>query len=334
MAESPLETLLVVQEHDTAADRLRHRRDDARRAGRAAGRGGARWPRSTPSRATLATRRAEIDANERRLGDEVASIAGKATAVEKSMYSGEISSPRELQAMQADVEQLRKQQALLEDRELELMETREQLDAEMGELDATRTAGAGRDRPAPAGHRRARGRDRRGARDRARSPDHRRRDAARPTWSRPTRRSATANGVGAARLVGMSCQACHLTIPSTEVDRMRRAATPATDRRHELLRQLRRDPRPDLRRSRRDACDVRSSSPATAARAGNPGPAAIGAVIYDATTEPPTLLQSISERIGVATNNVAEYQALVRALEAAAESRCPRACTSGPTRSC
>ncbi len=52
---------------------------------------------------------------------------------------------------------------------------------------------------------------------------------------------------------------------------------------------------------------------------GNPGPAAIGAVIYDTTTEPPTLLRSISERIGDATNNVAEYQALVRALEVAEE---------------
>jgi ribonuclease HI len=52
---------------------------------------------------------------------------------------------------------------------------------------------------------------------------------------------------------------------------------------------------------------------------GNPGPAAIGAVIYDTTTEPPTLLRSISERIGEATNNVAEYQALVRALEVAEE---------------
>ena len=52
---------------------------------------------------------------------------------------------------------------------------------------------------------------------------------------------------------------------------------------------------------------------------GNPGPAAIGAVISDATTDPPTVIQSISERIGVATNNVAEYRALVRALEAAAD---------------
>jgi ribonuclease HI len=50
---------------------------------------------------------------------------------------------------------------------------------------------------------------------------------------------------------------------------------------------------------------------------GNPGPAAVGAVVYDATTDPPVRLLTVSERIGVATNNVAEYQGLISALEAA-----------------
>ena len=50
---------------------------------------------------------------------------------------------------------------------------------------------------------------------------------------------------------------------------------------------------------------------------GNPGPAAIGAVVLDPSTDPPTRLATVSERIGVATNNVAEYRALVAALEAA-----------------
>lgn len=49
---------------------------------------------------------------------------------------------------------------------------------------------------------------------------------------------------------------------------------------------------------------------------GNPGPAAIGAVVRDAHTGRP--LASVSERIGVATNNVAEYKALIAGLEAAA----------------
>jgi ribonuclease HI len=50
---------------------------------------------------------------------------------------------------------------------------------------------------------------------------------------------------------------------------------------------------------------------------GNPGPSAIGALVLDRASEPPTPLVTISERIGEATNNVAEYRALIAALEAA-----------------
>ena len=50
---------------------------------------------------------------------------------------------------------------------------------------------------------------------------------------------------------------------------------------------------------------------------GNPGPAAIGAVVLDPSTAPPTRLATVSERIGVATNNVAEYRAVIAGLEAA-----------------
>jgi ribonuclease HI len=50
---------------------------------------------------------------------------------------------------------------------------------------------------------------------------------------------------------------------------------------------------------------------------GNPGPAAIGAVVLDPSTSPPTRLASVSETIGNATNNVAEYKAVIAGLEAA-----------------
>jgi ribonuclease HI len=50
---------------------------------------------------------------------------------------------------------------------------------------------------------------------------------------------------------------------------------------------------------------------------GNPGPAAIGAVVLDPSTTPPTRLAVVSERIGTTTNNVAEYRALIAGLEAA-----------------
>ena len=54
---------------------------------------------------------------------------------------------------------------------------------------------------------------------------------------------------------------------------------------------------------------------------GNPGPSAIGAVVFDATTDPPALIASVSECIGTTTNNVAEYRALIAGLEAVAHLR-------------
>lgn len=49
---------------------------------------------------------------------------------------------------------------------------------------------------------------------------------------------------------------------------------------------------------------------------GNPGPAAFGYVLE---TEDGTVLDARGEAIGVATNNVAEYRALIAGLEKAAE---------------
>lgn len=48
---------------------------------------------------------------------------------------------------------------------------------------------------------------------------------------------------------------------------------------------------------------------------GNPGPAAVGAVVRDAGGE---VLEERGERIGRATNNVAEYKALLMGIEMAA----------------
>jgi len=48
---------------------------------------------------------------------------------------------------------------------------------------------------------------------------------------------------------------------------------------------------------------------------GNPGPAAIGVVIRDQSGD---VIEEIGERIGPATNNVAEYRALIRGIEMAA----------------
>jgi ribonuclease HI len=47
---------------------------------------------------------------------------------------------------------------------------------------------------------------------------------------------------------------------------------------------------------------------------GNPGPAAIGVVVRDGDGQ---VLEEVGEKIGAATNNVAEYKALLRGIELA-----------------
>lgn len=54
---------------------------------------------------------------------------------------------------------------------------------------------------------------------------------------------------------------------------------------------------------------------------GNPGPAAIGAVLYRGSPASGKVVEVLSEAIGHGTNNVAEYQALIEGLEMAARHR-------------
>ncbi len=223
MSLDDLERLLAVQEHDTTLDRLRHRR--------------AALPERTQLEARTSELRAQqsarvalqtnwdgVHAEEKRLDDEARSIEAHVADVDKRLYSGTISSPRELQAMQADIEMLRRQLSDLEDQELEVMEQRETLDGQLAALDASigsleTTARELRDTIA--------------ASEAEIDGEIVQETAARAEAATPLteallrdyeRRRAQNRGAGAARLVGTTCQACHLTIPSTEAERIRRAA--------------------------------------------------------------------------------------------------------------
>src|SRR5919108_5184042 len=121
------EDLLTLQAHDTAADRLRHRRAALPERITLAEQAAARLDLEAQL-AEATARRDEVAREEGRLDDEIRSLDAKAKAEEARMYSGTISSPRELQAMQSDVEQLRRHARQIEDQELEVLERREALD--------------------------------------------------------------------------------------------------------------------------------------------------------------------------------------------------------------
>jgi uncharacterized protein len=213
--------LLAVQEHDTRADQLNHRMQ------------------TLPLRADLAQleenvlavdgqladtqrRRDELARSQQRLEDEIASLGERANQAEKQLYSGSVTNPRELQALQDDVASIRRRISQLEDDELEIMELVEPVDAERsglaGQRDrldaecerlraalaeaeselATELATVRAEREAAA----------------AAVPDE--------LWPEYDKLRARLGGVAIARLVGSTCQGCHLGLAAVEVDRIRK----------------------------------------------------------------------------------------------------------------
>jgi predicted nucleic acid-binding Zn-ribbon protein len=217
-----LDTLLELQTRDIAIDRLRHRRDTLpERAALESVRSELDVRRQQLAEATA--RREEAAREEQRFDDEARSLEDKAAEVERRMYSGEVTSPRELQALQADVDQLRRHRRGLEDRELEVMERRETLDGGVAELDrrageleaeAERLAGA---LAAAEGEIDGDMAVERSARDEIAATV----DAGLLADYEQCRERA--RGMGAARLNGNTCQGCHLSIPSVEAERIRKS---------------------------------------------------------------------------------------------------------------
>ena len=223
MSAEELEALLVVQEHDTARDRLRHRR--AALPERAELEANVAQLRVRAAEASeVRGRRDVVLADEKRLDDEARSIGSRADEVNTRLYSGSSNSPKELQAMQADIDMLRRHRSDLEDQELEVMEARETLDAELATVDAeSARLTAETDRL-------------RGIIAEAEAEIDAELAVEDEAWAKQAaavpealladyqRRRVQNKGAGAARLVGTSCTACHLSIPSTEAEQIRRAA--------------------------------------------------------------------------------------------------------------
>lgn len=217
-----LDILLTVQERDLALERLQHRRDTLPERARLVQ--AHTQAESLAARAQILTaQRDALARDETKFDDEARSLEAKAKEVEARMYSGEISSPRELQAMQADVEQLQRHQRDVENRELGVMEQREPLDTELATLADQQSAlaaeletlqGSLADAEQVIDAEMQVERDARAVLTVDLDPN---------LVAAYERRRDTVQGVGAARLVGHTCQGCHLSIPAIEAEQIKKA---------------------------------------------------------------------------------------------------------------
>jgi len=217
----PFDTLLEVQRHDTTIDQLRRRKVTLPEQIEL---------RSVEERMAVVTTegaaiRDQVDdlaARQQLIEEQIAATAARRHTIEQRMLSGEVSAPRDLQAMDVEVNHLSERQAEMEELELALVEEEDPLDAALDENQRTvadLTAEAERLRGLVADAHRA-------IDEQIVEEEARRSEAAVRLPADLSERYEALRGhlggVGAARLVGDQCDGCHLTLPSKEIERIRR----------------------------------------------------------------------------------------------------------------
>ena len=213
--------LLDLQGIDTVLDQLRHRRETLPERAELV-RLDERASVATASVIDERARRHELEREQKRLEDEIAVLVGKIEHVSGQLYSGSLTSPKEAQALQADLESLQRRQSALEDDVLVLMEEAEPLDVALDAVAAelatiadersrVETALAAAESVVDAELATTALR-----RDAAAAEI----DAAALSMYDQLRRSA--GGVAIARLQGSTCQGCHLSLAPAEVDAIKR----------------------------------------------------------------------------------------------------------------
>ena len=216
---------MEVQEHDSALDQLRHRLA------------------TIPARAELAELEKRAGARNDRMGEAGAArdeavrvqegLEADLAAAEKRMKEIEqrLFSPtagvRDMEAMNDELSSLKRRKSSLEDQVLEALEAREPLaavveglEAELAMLGAARAALGDAIAEAEL------------VIEAELDVEQAKRDAAAAglpagLTEQYERLRTRLGGIGAARLVGTSCSGCHLTLPATEIDRIKKSGPDA-----------------------------------------------------------------------------------------------------------
>jgi len=221
MAAPAYEQLLAVQDLDTTIDQKRHRiahhpikaeidAIDAEISGVAATVG------------EVEARRHDLQRDVKRLADEVALIDDKRSQIDAKLYDGSVTGTKDLLALQDEAKMLLDRKNAIEDDELEFMESLEQVETELTPSVAQREALASqRD-------------EREGALTVAiaeleaelAATENERADASAHVpaelLAHYDRLRVDFGGVAVARLVGSTCDGCHMTLSAVAIDQIKK----------------------------------------------------------------------------------------------------------------
>lgn len=136
---NPFEQLLVVQDHDTKIDQLNHRRETLpERTERANYLG--QLERLDGELKALGERQTDLSRTLKRREDELAALEDRIAEVDKALYGGAVTSPREAVAMQEELASLGKRRGVLEENVIEALEQLDPVTDEVGSTERERDA--------------------------------------------------------------------------------------------------------------------------------------------------------------------------------------------------
>ena len=138
-----MDRLLDLQEIDLSIGRLRARRDQLE-SGEEAQRAREALERAENAMGELRLSLDEVNREASRLEAEIDSLSRKAEAEERRLYDGSVVNPKELEALQHEIANLKQRRTRIEDDLLERMEVREDLEARIRQAEAE--VGEARDR--------------------------------------------------------------------------------------------------------------------------------------------------------------------------------------------
>jgi uncharacterized protein len=130
-----LARLLTVQEHDSSVATLRHRRTHLPEMATKA-EVEQRVRTALAQRLALQTQLDVIAARQQTLETVIADLDAKIRDLDARLYAGTVTSPKELQALEADIASIKAHRSTQEDAEIEVLLEREPLDASIASLNA------------------------------------------------------------------------------------------------------------------------------------------------------------------------------------------------------
>jgi hypothetical protein len=216
-----MDRVLELQEIDSALDRLEHRRAELEAGGDIAlARGATEGAESALGELQLKLE--EVAVAQRRLEHDIDSLGQKAAAEEKRLYDGSIANAKELEALQAEIANVKSRKTRWEDELLDRMVEREELEGLIAEADeAMAKAREELERVGGAAvrelHEISTSLAERGRQREAIVPEI---DPELLELYEDLRRQK--KGVGAAALVDGVCQGCHEKLSAMELDKLKR----------------------------------------------------------------------------------------------------------------